>query len=140
MIETRLQMSTVVLFFCLRLRTWLSIYKRLIALALAGGSGTELPASGRIAGGHSERLNSRLKTAEQVAARCKMFCMNQSAVVVKTHFTLNDVTVALQTTSPRFLLCWKTFVLASVGNKSVKHLLTGAWRKSNPVPTEIQPT
>lgn len=85
MIETRLQMSTVMLFFCLRLHTWLSIYKRLIALALAGGSGTELPASDRIARGHSQRLNSRLKTVEQVTARWKMFCMNQSAVVVKTH-------------------------------------------------------
>lgn len=66
MIETRLQMSTVVLFFCLRPRTWLSIYKRLIALALAGGSGTELPASGRIAGGHSERLNSSHRKMENV--------------------------------------------------------------------------
>lgn len=71
--------------FCLLLHTWLSIYKRLIALALAGGSGTEHPASDRIARGHSERLNSRLKTVEQVTARWKMFCMNQSAVVVKTH-------------------------------------------------------
>lgn len=39
---------------------------------------------------------------------------------------------------------WNTFVLASVGNKSVKHLLTCArplqMRKSNPVTTEIQPT
>lgn len=110
-----------------------------MALALASGSGTELPASDRIARGHSERLNGRLKTVEQVAARWKMFCMNQSAVVVKTRFTLNDVTAAMQTTSSPFY-----FLAGSHLHWQIKHPLTCAWplamHKSNPVTTQMQPT
>lgn len=68
-IETRLEMSTVMLLdFLLLSHTWLSIYKRLIALALAGGSGTEPAASDRCTWGHSEMLKSWLKTVEQVTA------------------------------------------------------------------------
>lgn len=107
------------------------MYERLIALALAGGSGTELPASDRIARGHGSQAQ------DCRASHRKM----ENVLHESVGRGRKNPTERRDYKSP-FL--WNTFVLASVGNKSVKHLLTCArplqMRKSNPVTTEIQPT